>query len=136
MNASKMSDGHLNLPPSSGMLGALEAAGASVNGDIDHSAPHILNLRVGGIDGEALVVGLSDAFGFATGSACTSSDYSPSHVLSAMGLDSRSGAGIYPTLLVGRPDVDLRAFQTAVETVGGACRWRSPRLCTTIPTAM
>lgn len=102
------------------LLGALEAAGASVNGDIDHSAPHILNLRVGGIDGEALVVGLSDAFGFATGSACTSSDYSPSHVLSAMGLDSRSAAESIRLSWWGRPDVDLRAFQTAVETVGGA----------------
>lgn len=102
------------------LLGALEAAGASVNGDIDHSAPHILNLRVGGIDAEALVVGLSDAFGFATGSACTSSDYSPSHVLSAMGLDSRSAAESIRLSWWGRPDVDLRAFQTAVETVGGA----------------
>ena len=38
-----------------------------------------------GIDSEALIVGLKDLIALSNGSACTSSSYTPSHVLKAMG---------------------------------------------------
>jgi cysteine desulfurase len=38
-----------------------------------------------GIDSEALIVALKDLAAFSNGSACTSSSYTPSHVIKAMG---------------------------------------------------
>lgn len=67
----------------------LEAIGVvpyEVNGDPHHAMPHILNVAFPGIDSEALIVALQDTAGIATGSACTSASYTPSHVLTAMGL--------------------------------------------------
>lgn len=57
-----------------------------INGDPSHAAPHILNVSFEGIDSEALIVALKDTAAIATGSACTSASYTPSHVLTAMGL--------------------------------------------------
>jgi len=71
----------------SALFAALEGFNYVVNGDLTHSAPHILNLSFAGIDSEALVLATQGVAGIATGSACTSSSYTPSHVLTAMGLD-------------------------------------------------
>ncbi|MEU9617342.1 cysteine desulfurase DndA, partial [Streptomyces sp. NPDC048209] len=57
-----------------------------VNGDQDHVVPHILNLSFEEVDSEAFLVMLKDLVAVATGSACTSASYTPSHVLTAMGL--------------------------------------------------
>ncbi|MFF4926859.1 cysteine desulfurase DndA [Kitasatospora sp. NPDC001261] len=57
-----------------------------VNGDQDHVVPHILNLSFDEVDSEAFLVMLKDLVAVATGSACTSASYTPSHVLTAMGL--------------------------------------------------
>jgi cysteine desulfurase len=54
------------------------------NGHESRCLPNILNISVGGVDGEALLadlVGLS----VATGSACTSANAEPSYVLRALG---------------------------------------------------
>ncbi|CAM5633472.1 putative L-cysteine desulfurase [Streptomyces narbonensis] len=48
--------------------------------------PHILNVTFDGLNAEALIVRLKDQVAVATGSACTSASYTPSHVLTAMGL--------------------------------------------------
>ncbi|TDD89526.1 cysteine desulfurase DndA [Actinomadura darangshiensis] len=56
------------------------------NGDQEHVVPHILNLSFEGVDAEALIVRLKELVGIATGSACTSASYTPSHVLRSMGL--------------------------------------------------
>lgn len=67
----------------------LEAIGVvpyEINGDPHYAMPHILNVAFPGIDSEALIVALQDTAGIATGSACTSASYTPSHVLTAMGL--------------------------------------------------
>lgn len=45
----------------------------------------MLSLGFPGIDSEALIVGLKDLIAISNGSACTSSSYTPSHVLKAMG---------------------------------------------------
>lgn len=68
------------------LLGALSVVPFAINGDPDHSMPHILNVSFPGIDAEALIVALQGVAGVATGSACTSASYTPSHVLVAMGL--------------------------------------------------
>ena len=47
--------------------------------------PHVLSLAFPGLDSEALIVGLKDLISISNGSACTSSSYTPSHVLKAMG---------------------------------------------------
>ena len=46
---------------------------------------HVLNLAFPGIDSEALIVALKDLVAISNGSACTSSSYTPSHVIKAMG---------------------------------------------------
>lgn len=58
-----------------------------LNGEQDRSQSHVLNISFSGVDSEALMVELRDVVAISNGSACTSSQYGPSHVLKAMGLD-------------------------------------------------
>ncbi|SEO42983.1 cysteine desulfurase family protein [Aquisalimonas asiatica] len=60
-------------------LGAVQ-----VNGQVDGS-PHVLNVSIGCINGDALQADLGD-LGVSAGSACSSSDQAASHVLRAMGV--------------------------------------------------
>ena len=67
----------------------LEAAlikleGVSINGVAAPRLPHISSLHFEGIDGEALVMAVRDELAIANGSACTSAEILPSHVLMAM----------------------------------------------------
>ena len=64
----------------------LKLSRAFVNGDTDHRLSHITNIRFDGIDGAALMSSLSKELAIASGSACTSANPEPSHVLQAMGL--------------------------------------------------
>jgi len=61
--------------------------GIYVNGWMDNRLPNNLNLSIKGVEGESLVL-LLDSMGIAcsTGSACSSADLNPSHVLLAIGL--------------------------------------------------
>jgi cysteine desulfurase len=59
-------------------------AGVNVNGHPVERLPNTLNLSFEGVDGAALLVGLHEV-AVASGSACTSADPKPSHVLLAMG---------------------------------------------------
>nr|WP_037805983.1 cysteine desulfurase DndA [Streptomyces sp. NRRL F-2580] len=68
------------------LLNALAKTRFQINGDQDHTVPHILNVSFDGVDAEALIVQLNHYVAVATGSACTSASYTPSHVLTAMGL--------------------------------------------------
>lgn len=58
----------------------------NLHGDQEHVVPHILNLSFEGVDTEALILQLKNYAAVATGSACTSASYTPSHVLAAMEL--------------------------------------------------
>ncbi len=49
--------------------------------------PHTLNVSFPGINSEAAMIALKDIAFVSNGSACTSSEYALSHVLSAMGLE-------------------------------------------------
>lgn len=59
-----------------------------------HAAPHILNVSFPGLKGEVLLRQLElEGVYVSTGSACTSGDKRPSHVLGAMGIDRTTVEG-------------------------------------------
>ena len=51
------------------------------------ASPDVVNVSFRGVDSEALMLELRDVVAVSNGSACTSSQYAPSHVLLAMGID-------------------------------------------------
>ena len=67
-------------------ISALQPLGPKFTGDQTLVADHVLNLCFPGLDSEALIVALKDLIAISNGSACTSSSYTPSHVLKAMGM--------------------------------------------------
>ncbi|MFI6448831.1 cysteine desulfurase DndA [Kitasatospora sp. NPDC050543] len=71
------------------LLEVLASVRFRLNGDQDHVVPHILNLSFEDVDSEAFLVMLKDLVAVATGSACTSASYTPSHVLTAMDLPDK-----------------------------------------------
>ena len=64
-----------------------EIPGSRIAGDLENSMPHLTSLVIPGCNGEEILRGLS-ARGLSvdSGSACTSMNLQPSHVLAAMGL--------------------------------------------------
>lgn len=69
------------------LLEGLQAVEHRVNGDPARTQAHVLNITFPGVDSEALMVAVKTKMAISNGSACTSSSYTPSHVLRAMGLD-------------------------------------------------
>jgi cysteine desulfurase len=57
----------------------------AVNGSMEHRLPGNLNMSFRGVDGEALITSLPEV-ALSTGSACTSANPEPSHVLRALGV--------------------------------------------------
>ena len=55
--------------------------------DINNTIPNNLSISFSDIHAEALIICLKDVAEISTGSACTSASYTPSHVLTSMGLD-------------------------------------------------
>lgn len=75
-------------------LKAFGRLGPVVHGDPHRGVlPNVLSLAVSGIDSEAAMVALKDLAALSNGSACTSSHYEPSHVLTAMALPDELVAG-------------------------------------------
>ena len=70
------------------LLELLEKSGVryEINGDQDYCVPTTLNVSFLGVSSEALMLATKQYCGVSNGSACTSSSYSHSHVLSAMHL--------------------------------------------------
>jgi len=66
-------------------LSVLGSLGARIHGRSEDTMDHVVNLAFPGIDSEALIVALKDLVAISNGSACTSSSYTPSHVIKAMG---------------------------------------------------
>jgi len=56
-----------------------------LNGHPTQRLPGNLNISVGGVDGQALLLGLQPHLAISSGSACSSAKNSPSHVLRALG---------------------------------------------------
>jgi cysteine desulfurase len=89
-----------------------------LNGHPTQRLPNNINLSFTGIDGEALIMGMTEV-ACSSGSACTSTTLEPSYVLKAMGLDEalvhasiRFGLGRWTT----QDDVDS-TVQTVVSRV-------------------
>ena len=66
-----------------GLLSELDDV--AVNGSLDHRLPHNLHMSFDAVDGESLLMGLDDV-AVSSGSACTTAEPEPSHVLRALGL--------------------------------------------------
>lgn len=67
-------------------LDALLPLTPRLTGDQTLVMDHVLNVAFHSLDSEALIVALKDLIAISNGSACTSSSYTPSHVLKAMGM--------------------------------------------------
>lgn len=59
----------------------------------ENTSPFVANFYIPGVNSEAAMVMLKDVIAVSNGSACTSSSYQPSHVLTAMGLSEDEIAG-------------------------------------------
>ena len=66
-----------------GLLSELD--GVSLNGSLDHRLSNNLHMSFAGVDGESLLMGLDDV-AVSSGSACTTAEPEPSHVLRALGV--------------------------------------------------
>ena len=71
---------------------ALQKIGARFHAQ-DNALPNVLNCSVPGVHSEAAIIALKGIAAISNGSACTSSSYSLSHVLKAMGLPDEDIAG-------------------------------------------
>ncbi len=91
--------------------------GVEENGDPERRLPNTLNLTFRGVDGNALLANLP-GLALSSGSACTSADPSPSHVLLAMGR-SRRDAQASLRFSLGRPTT-LAEVEAAAEMVAAA----------------
>jgi cysteine desulfurase len=58
----------------------------SINGSLEHRLPNNLNMSFAHVDGEALLMGISDV-AVSSGSACTSATLEPSYVLKSLGVN-------------------------------------------------
>jgi cysteine desulfurase len=99
------------------LLDLVKRCDGEINGSLEYTAPHILNFSFPGIDSEALVVALRGVAGVATGSACTSASYTPSHVLSAMGLPEDVVSGALRLSWWGRPTEDLTELESCIRSL-------------------
>ena len=66
--------------------------GVSVNGAMDTRLPNNLNLCFEGVDAEGMLTNLKDV-ALSSGSACSSAEVEPSHVLKAIGLTDEQASG-------------------------------------------
>lgn len=94
----------------------LQPLDIQLTGDQEHVLPHVLNFSVGDIDSEALIVSLKDLIAISNGSACTSTSYSASHVLLAMGMDEdHANACVRISWCHLTPDVDWSAIAERIK---------------------
>jgi cysteine desulfurase len=93
--------------------------GIVVNGSLEHRLPHNLHVNFEGVDGDSLLIGISD-IAVSSGSACSSASATPSHVLRALFGDApvpaasiRFGLGRFTT----EADIDyaIERFTTVVK---------------------
>lgn len=68
----------------------LNIGGITVNGDTEHRLPNVTNLSFNNIKGTQLLTAITKTIAVSSGSACTSANPEPSHVLKAMGVADES----------------------------------------------
>ena len=92
----------------------LQMEGTHLNGHADKRLTHVSNLSFEGVESESLIMAMRE-LSVATGSACTSANMEPSHVLKAMGVhDELAYAAIRFSLGRFTTEEDI---QTAIEVV-------------------
>jgi cysteine desulfurase len=72
------------------LLAALREVGHTINGDMERSQAHVVNVSFRGVDSEAIMLALRETVAVSNGSACISACYASSHVLKAMGMDAQT----------------------------------------------
>ena len=70
------------------ILSAFAPLHAVINGDQSNCVPHALSIAFPGLDSGVLIAALQDDIAISNGSACSSDNYKPSHVLQAMQLEN------------------------------------------------
>ena len=104
----------------------LRIAGVIENGDSVERLPNTLSLSFEGVDGAALLVGLHDV-AVSSGSACTSADPNPSHVLAALGRSKAlAAASLRFSLGRGNTAEEVETVADAVVREVDRLRERSP----------
>jgi cysteine desulfurase len=99
-------------------LAAFSPLSPRIHGRPEETADHVLNLAFPGIDSEALIVALKDLVAISNGSACTSSSYTPSHVIKAMGYgDDEANEAIRLSWCHLTPEVDWEAVAERVRNL-------------------
>ena len=99
-------------------LAALTPLNPKLTGDQSSVVDHTLNLAFPCLDSEALIVALKDLIAISNGSACTSSSYTPSHVLKAMGMsDDEANACVRISWCHLTPQVDWKAVADRIRAM-------------------
>ena len=99
-------------------LAAFSSLSPRIHGRPDETMDHVLNLAFPGIDSEALIVALKDLVAISNGSACTSSSYTPSHVIKAMGYgDDEANEAIRLSWCHLTPEVDWTGLAERVRNL-------------------
>jgi cysteine desulfurase len=84
--------------------------GGVPTGDVAKTVPSTLNIAMPDLDSEAVMLALKDIVAISNGSACTSQNYTASHVLTAMGLsDDRVKGALRFSWCHLTPEVDWAA---------------------------
>jgi len=97
---------------------ALEQLKPRYIGDPQFVMEHVVNLSIGDLDSEALMLGLKELISISNGSACTSSSYNPSHVLKAMGLsDEEANRCVRISWCHMTPEVDWQAVSKRIKSL-------------------
>ena len=96
--------------------------GLHLNGARTPRLAHNLNVRIDGVNGRELLMGLSD-LSLSSGAACCTASAEPSHVLKALGLtDEAARASLRFGLIRGTTPADVDAAAAAVASVVQALR--------------
>jgi cysteine desulfurase len=100
MNEDAVSIGALRDQFEHSMLSTLEHV--TINGSIQHRLPTVSNIRVAMVDSQAIMTKWRTKLAISSGSACSSANPAPSHVLLAMGLSADEAKGSF-RISLGRP---------------------------------
>jgi cysteine desulfurase len=100
------------------ILNAMKPLMPRLTGDQTLVMDHVLNISFQGLDSEALIVALKDLIAISNGSACTSSSYTPSHVLKAMGMnDDEANSCVRISWCHMTPEVDWEAVASRIRSL-------------------
>ncbi|MEO6132828.1 MAG: aminotransferase class V-fold PLP-dependent enzyme, partial [Saprospiraceae bacterium] len=100
------------------ILSEIEYAG--VNGHLEKRLHTVSNIKIEKVDSQAIMTRLRTKIAISSGSACSSADPSPSHVLLSMGLTEDEAKGSF-RISMGTPTTheDIRtASRLLVEAIG------------------